>query len=90
MTSDEFRAYIHGPSGKCLETPTVHDRINMESVTPDIDAPSSIDWRNNNGDYVTPVKNQGQCGSCWVCNKYATCGVFVFEYYLRYYTDEKT
>ncbi len=26
--------------------------------------PSSIDWRNNNGNFVTRVKDQGQCGSC--------------------------
>ncbi len=28
-------------------------------------APASLDWRNNAGDYVTPVRNQGNCGSCW-------------------------
>jgi len=28
--------------------------------------PASLDWRNNNGgDFVTPVRNQASCGSCW-------------------------
>ena len=26
--------------------------------------PASIDWRANNGNWVTPIKDQGNCGSC--------------------------
>lgn len=30
------------------------------------DLPPTFDWRNYGGaDWTTPIKNQGQCGSCW-------------------------
>ncbi len=29
------------------------------------DLPQIVDWRNNSGNWVTPVRNQGSCGSCW-------------------------
>ncbi|MBN2103414.1 T9SS type A sorting domain-containing protein [bacterium] len=29
-----------------------------------VDLPEKIDWRDNNGNWITPVKSQG-CGDCW-------------------------
>lgn len=27
--------------------------------------PPSIDWRNHNGNWLSPIRDQGSCGSCW-------------------------
>lgn len=39
-----------------------HERFQM--FQPPIAAPVKIDWRNRDGDWTTPVKDQSSCGSC--------------------------
>ena len=35
------------------------------SLPPTKNLPPELDWRDNNGNWITPVKNQANCGSCW-------------------------
>ncbi len=49
----QIPGHINYPDAKMIKLPAVEN------------IPVQFDWRNNNGNWVTPVRNQGDCGSCW-------------------------
>jgi len=62
LTLEEFVQQMNGLKASLKNQSNAVDRHTYRAPA-NVKVPTSVDWRTKG--YVTPIKDQGQCGSCW-------------------------
>ncbi|XP_077570643.1 cathepsin La [Stigmatopora nigra] len=76
MTHEEFRQVMNGYKHGIKTQKKTKGALFLEPNF--LEAPRSVDWRDHG--YVTPVKDQGQCGSCWA---FSTTGALEGQHFRK-------
>ena len=79
LTDDEFMDYYRLKKDPLKEEQHCSATKGKLMDPSEVDIPVEWDWRENKG--VTPVKNQGHCGSCWT---FSTVGALEAHELLKY------